>query len=161
MTSTTVPRSKYRSYIDIDPGYEDWTLIGEGVNESVMEMNPNVTNEQYIHEDAGNAEVESYAPTQPVQMVAKNGDEVFEFVEDLRRNQSVLDDAHTQVVNVFLYETEDVNGYPATLHDVAIAVESMGGPGGSKVEIPWTIHYRGDPIQGYFDIDTLTFIAAA
>jgi len=76
MTSTTIKRSEFATYLDKDPGYEDWVLIGEGVTESAMEMNPNVTNEQYIHEDAGNAEVESYAPTQPVQMVGKNGDDV-------------------------------------------------------------------------------------
>jgi hypothetical protein len=161
MTSTTVKRSQFATYLDKDPGYQDFVLIGEGVTESVMEMNPNVTNEQYIHEDAGNAEVESYAPTQPVQMVAKNGDDVFEFIEELRRTQAVLDDAHTQVVQVFLYETEDTDGYPATLHDVAIAVDSKGGAGGNRVEIPFTIHYRGDPTQGHFDVDTLAFTAAS
>ncbi|MDY6867237.1 MAG: hypothetical protein SVT56_04940 [Chloroflexota bacterium] len=159
MASTTIKRSQFATYLDKDPGYEDFVLIGDGVTESAMEMNPNVSNEQYISEDAGNAEVESYAPTQPVQMVAKNGDDVFEFIENLRRTQAVLDDAHTQVVQVYLYETPTSTSYPATLHDVAIAVESKGGPGGNKVEIPFTIHYRGDPTQGTFDTATLEFTA--
>lgn len=161
MAGTTVPRSKFATYLDKDPGYQDFVLIGDGVTESNVEMNPNVTSEQYIHENAANSEVESYAPSQSVQMIAKNGDDVFEFVEGLRRVQAVLDDAHTQVVNVFLYEEVTVDGYPATLHDVAIGVESIGGPGGSKVEIPFTIHYRGDPTQGHFDVDTLAFTVAS
>lgn len=159
MTSTTIKRSQFATYLDKDPGYQDFVLIGEGVVESAMEMNPNVTNEQYIHEDSGNAEVESYAPSQPVQMVAKNGDDVFEFIENLRRTQAVLDDAHTQVVQVYLYETPTGTEYAATLYDVAIAVESKGGAGGNKVEIPFTIHFRGDPTQGTFDTSTLAFSA--
>lgn len=160
MTAGKVKRSDFRTYIDIDPGYEDWALIGEGARESTINLNPNVSEEQYIHEDSANKEVESYAPSQSVDLVAINGDEVFEFIEGLMWGQSILDDAHTQVVQVKMYEDVVGSAYPAYLWDVSIAVESFGGEGGQNVGIPFTIHFRGEPTVGTFDPSALTFTAS-
>jgi hypothetical protein len=154
-----VKRSEFRTFIDVDPGYEDYALLGEGARSSTINMNPEISEEHYIHEDSGNKEVESYAPDQEIDYVAIAGDDVFDFIDGLRKAESTLDDAHTQVVQVWMYETEGVVGYPAQQRDVAISIESFGGEGGQTVEIPFTIHYRGDPVPGEFDVDTLTFTA--
>jgi hypothetical protein len=161
MTEVKVKRSQVRTYLDVDPGYEDWELIGEGARSSVVNMNPDVSEEHYIHEDSGTKNVESYSPDQDVDFVAINGEAIFEYIDSLMKNRSILGDAETQIVNVWAYEEEAVDGYPAELQDVTISIESKGGEGGQNVEIPFTIHYRGDPTQGYFDVDTLTFTAAS
>jgi hypothetical protein len=152
-----VKRSEFRSFIDVDPGYQDWALIGEGVTTAEIAYNPEVSQEAYIHQDAGTAEVERYAPTQAIEATAINGDDVFEYVDGLRKAQAVLDEAHTQIVNVWMYEDDTDGAYPAQLQDVTVAVETFGGEGGQSNKINYTIYYRGDPVDGTFNPTTLTF----
>lgn len=153
-----IKRSQIRSFLDVDPGYQDWALIGDGVTNAQIDMNPEVEQETYIHEDNSSAEIERYAPTMGIEASAKKGDDAFEFVDELRINRAVLHAAHTQVVNVWLYkEPTEANTYPAELQDVTIAVESAGGEGGTPSKINYTIYYRGDPVKGTFNVETLTF----
>ena len=160
MTTKKVKRSQFRTFIDVDPGYEDWALIGDGVTTAEIAYNPEVSQETYIHQDAGSAEVERYAPTQAIEAVAINGDDVFEYIDALRIAQATLDDAHTQIVNVWMYEDAETGAYPAQLQDVTVAVDTFGGEGGTSNKINYTIYYRGDPVDGTFNPTTLTFTAA-
>lgn len=159
MTTAKVKRSQFRTFIDVDPGYEDWALIGDGVTSGEIAYNPETSEETYIHEDSGSAEVEGYKPNMAIEAVAINGDEVFEFIDGLRKSRAVLDDAHTQIVNVWMYESDDAGDYPAELQDVAISVDSFGGDGGASTKINYTVHFRGDPVTGTFNPTTLTWTA--
>ena len=154
-----VKRSLFATFIDVDPGYEDWALVGEGVTTATIEYNPEISEEVYIHQDSATAEIERYGPKMPLKSKAVFGDDVFDYVDGLRINQAVLNDAHTQVVNVWLYKpvSGQTDTYEAELRDATISIESFGGDGGQTNEIDYTIHYRGDPVLGEFNIDTLTF----
>lgn len=156
-----VKRSQFRTFIDVDPGYEDWALIGDGVTTGEIAYNPEISEEVYIHEDSGSAEVERYAPNMPIEATAINGDDVFEFIDALRKSRATLDDAHTQIVNVWMYEDISGSSYPAELQDVSISIDTFGGEGGQSSKINYTIHYRGDPVVGAFDPTALTFTPAA
>ena len=161
MTSEKVKRSQFRTFIDVDPGYQDWALIGDGVTAGEIAYNPEVSEETYIHEDSGSAEVEGYKPNMAIEANAINGDDVFEYIDSLRKARAILDDAHTQIVNVWMYETEESGAYPAELQDVTISIDSFGGDGGASNKINYTIHYRGDPTEGTFNPTELTFTPAA
>lgn len=156
-----IKRSLFATFIDVDPGYEDWGLVGDGVVAATIEYNPEISEEVYIHQDSATAEIERYGPKMPLEAVAIKGDDTFDYVDGLRINRAVLNDAHTQVVNVWLYKpvTGQQNKYEAELQDVTISIESFGGDGGVANRINYTIHYRGDPVQGKFDVDALTFTA--
>lgn len=152
-----VKRSEFRTFIDKTPETSDWALIGEGVTSGEISYNPETSEEVYIHEDSGSTDVESYKPSMAIEAVAINGDDVFEFIDRLRKDRAVLSDAHTQIVNVWLYEEETGGEYPAELQDVAISIESFGGEGGESAKINYTIHFRGDPVSGTFNPSTLTW----
>lgn len=154
-----VKRSQFKTYMDVDPGYEDWALVGDGVTTGEIAYNAEVSDDVYIHEDSGSPEVESYKPNMPIEAVAIAGDEVFEYIDTLRKKRATLDDAHTQVVNVWLYETAVGGAYPAELQDVSIEVGSFGGDAGQSAKINYTIHFRGDPTPGMFNPTTTTFVA--
>lgn len=156
-----IKRSLFATLIDVDPGYEDWALVADGVTTAAIEYNPEISEEVYIHQDSATAEVERYGPKMPLEAVAIKGDDTFDYVDGLRINRAVLNDAHTQVVNVWLYKpvTGQQDTYEAELQDVTISIESFGGDGGVANRINYTIHFRGDPVQGKFDADTLTFAA--
>jgi hypothetical protein len=120
-------------------------------------MNPKVTEETYIHLDSASISVDSYAPKMPVEGSAKNGDEVFEYVDNLRKTRAVLTDAETDVVNVWMYESGGPTAYPAEKQPVAISVEEFGGEGGVATKIKYTINFIGPAVVGTFNASTKVF----
>lgn len=155
-----VKRSQFATFLNVVPGgTASYKLIGVGVTAGEIAYNPNIVTETYIHEDSGNAEVEGYAPTMPIEAAAVNGDDVFEFIDGLRKSRAILDDAHTDIINVWLYETPTGSVYPAEKQNVTIAIESFGGEGGSSSKINYSINYRGDRILGTFNTSTFAFTA--
>jgi len=152
-----VKRSEFATYMDVTPSTEVYKLVGVGVVSAEISYNPNVVSETFIHENNANSEVEGYAPTMPLEAVCVNGDDIFEFIDELRKTRAILDDAHTSIVNVWLYETPAGTVYPAEQQDVTISIDSFGGDGGAATRINYTIHYRGDPVDGDFDTSDSSF----
>jgi hypothetical protein len=154
-----IKRSELLTYIDVTPDEEDYFLLGVGVISGVINLNPKTTEETYIHEDSATINVESYAPTMPIEITANNDDDVFEYLDALRKARAVLDDAETTIVNVWNYETGGPTEAPAEQQAVSIQVDSFGGDGGKAVKLTCTINYIGDPILGTFNTSTDTFSA--
>ena len=134
-----------------------WSLIGDGVATATINYNPQTVDETYIHQDSGNTEVESYKPTLPVEATAIEGDAVFEFIDGLRKSRAVLDAAHTEIVNVWLYETPVTGNYEAERQSISVQIDDFGGDGGVAAKINYTINYLGDPVLGTFNPTTLAF----
>ena len=153
-----IKRSQILTYVDTTPASaETWSLLGVGVINGVINMNPNVTTETYIHEDNATISVESYAPTMPIEITANNGDAVFEYFDTIRKNRSVLGDCETEIVNVWNYETGGPTAAPAEKQAVSIQVDSFGGDGGQAAKLMVTINYQGDPVAGTFNTTTPAF----
>lgn len=156
--ATKVKRSQFATYMDTTPSAAaTWSLIGDGITDASVNMNPQTSEEVYIHQDSGSTEVESYKPTMPIEASCMAGDAVWEFIDTLRKDRAVLGDAYTDIVNVWLYETPTAGEYPAELQPVAIQIDTFGGPGGESNKINYTINYRGDPTPGTFNPTTSTF----
>jgi len=153
-----VKRSQVKSFLNTGTiTVPVWSLIGDGVAAATINYNPQTVDETYIHQDSGTTEVESYKPTMPVAAKAVAGNVVFDFVDNLRVTRAVLDAAHTEIVNVWLYETPALNEYPAEKQSVGIQIDDFGGDGGTTTVINYTINYLGDPVLGTFNPTTLAF----
>lgn len=137
-----------------------WSLIGDGVAAAVINMNPNVTTENYIHEANASVVVDSYAPVLPIEAVAINGDAVFEYLDALRKSRAILGDAETEIVNVWIYETPALTYYYAEKQSCSIQFDSFGGDGGASAKIGYTVNFVGDPVLGSFSPTDLAFVAA-
>lgn len=158
--TTKIKRSLFRTFLNtgtIDTPV--WSLIGAGVTEAQINYNPKTTEETYIHEDGANVSVDSYAPVFPVRAVVINEEAVFEFIDDLRKNFALLDDAEINIVNVWLYETPAGGYYHAEKQNVSIQIDSFGGPGGQATIIEYIINFIGDVTIGIFDPTNLVFEA--
>lgn len=156
--STTVKRSKFAVYLNIaTPASPDWALIGDGITTATVNYNPQTLEETYIHQDSGSTEVESYRPTFPIEATAKDGDEVFDYVDNLRVNRAVLASAQTEVVLVYLYETPTGSDYPAEKQTCSVQIDSFGGDGGGSAKINYTINFIGDATAGLFNPTTQAF----
>lgn len=137
-----------------------WSLIGEGVTEQTIAYNPQTSETVYINQDSGNVDVESYKPTIPTPMIAISGDEVFDFVDELRKSRAVLSDAESEVCIVYLYETPTTGAYPAEKNACSIQIDDFGGPGGESAKINFTLNLNGNPTVGTFNPTTKAFTAA-
>lgn len=163
--TTKVKRSEFKTFINTTPaavaGSETYFLVADGVSDASIDYAPKVTEETYIDADSASISLDSYAPKMPISATAKAGDPVFDFVDALRLNRSVLGDAETTIVNVWLYETPAGTSYPAEQQSVSIQVDKFGGPGGEAAKIDYTINFLGDLIDGDFDTATSLFTATA
>lgn len=155
-----IPRFDFKSYINTTSTTGDvWSLVGVGVTDASVNMNPEVTTETYIHQSGGTTFVERYAPTLPVEMTANNGDAAFEYVDNLRRTMATLENAETEYCQVYIYETSTTGGYPADKFTVSIQVDTFGGAGGQAAKMAYTINFQGDRTAGAFNPSTLAFTA--
>lgn len=153
-----VKRSQFKTFLNTGTTETPvWSLLGPGVTTGTINYNPETTDETYIHQDSGNTEVESYKPTMPVEMTFIAGDPVCDYVDDLRRRRVVLDAAHTEIVNVWLYETPTAGAYPAERQAVSIQFDNFGGDGGQSNKMSFAFNFLGDPVIGTFDPVTLSF----
>jgi hypothetical protein len=152
MTTGKIKRSLIKSFLNTGTLLSPtWSLIGSGVASAKIAYNPKTESVTYISDDNASVTVESYAPQLPVEMIANNGDAVFEYIDNLRKTRATLGDAETELVNVWLYETPALGYYIAEKQSVAISTEDMGGDGGASAKINYTISFLGDPISGEFN----------
>lgn len=157
MTSK-VKRSEFATFLNVAPtSTASYKLIGDGVKSSKVNYNPKTTEETYIHQDSATISIDSYAPVMPIEAAAKKGDDVFEFVDALRKARAVLADAETDVVNVWLYETATLGEYPAEKQSVSVQIDDFGGDGGAGASINYTVNYMGDAVLGTFNPTTKVF----
>jgi len=138
------------------PSYD---RLGDGITTATMNYNPQVTSETYIHQNVANTRVDSYQPNFPVEQTVFPGDDVYDFIDAIRKaGPSIGDDDLTTLVEVLLYETPDTGGlYPATRWNVAIQIDSFGGDGGAKGKISYTINILGTGTSGEFNVSTGAF----
>jgi hypothetical protein len=158
---TTVKRHLIGSFLNTGTvGSPTWSLIGDGVSTGKIAFNPKVTEENYIHEASATTTIDGYAPNFPITQIAKNGDPVFEFIDELRKDRANLDSAVTELVNVWLYETPALGWYRAVKQDVSLQVDDFGGDGGQAARISYQINFNGDPVIGEFSPTELEFLPA-
>jgi len=150
-----IKRSEVLTYIDT--GSSTYELLGEGIVTGLINYNPKVTEETYIHQTNATISVEGYAPTMPVEATAVAGDAAFEYLDTLRKSRPTLADAETYIVNVWNYETGGPTAAPAEKQQVCVQFDSFGGEGGASAKISFTLNYIGDPVTGTFNTSTKVF----
>ena len=157
-----VKRSLQATFMNTTPSQEEpsWARVGKNVSDMSVSYNPQVRTEQDVTQDSADSEVTGYQPNIPVTQVATKGDEVFEFINDIRRKRALFDDCKTQILIVDLYDGDASAGYKAEMQDVAIQIDSYGGAGSEPLSIGYTINFIGDAKQGTFKPADKTFTEA-
>jgi hypothetical protein len=147
-----IKRSQFRSFLNTGTiGTPTWSLIGDGVTTGMIAYNPKTTEETYIHEDSGTISVDSYAPNMPLEATAVADDEVFEFIDTLRKSRAVLSLAEAEVANVWLYKEAISGFYPAEKQAVSLQVDEFGGDGGAAAKMNFTVNFVGEPVLGRYN----------
>ena len=147
-----INRDEWQDFLDINPSGEtpSWKIIGVGVTDKSTDYNAEKT--KWIIERTKRTAIDSYGPSSGVEQTAYKGDEVFEFIDNIRYRMLTGTEAQTHLLEVDKYSVtneESTPTYRARMWDVAIEISSNGG---ETAKIKYNIDYSGDPTFG-----TVTF----
>lgn len=122
-----------------------WKRIGKGVTGLTLNYNPQVSTEQYIHEDSATSSTDSYQVAQDLPMTCYAGEPVFDYLDAIRMARGVGSAAACDLLIVYLYTTSP---YKAERNAGNIAINDFGGDAGAPVSLNSTISFNGDPVRG-------------
>lgn len=156
--STKIKRKLFVTFLNINPsGTASYVVMGDGIPDMSIDYAPKTLEETYITDSRATVSVDSFAPKTDVDATAKVGDSAWEFLDNLRMNGAILDDAESDIVQVYEYRSGGPTSYPAIKQNVAIAVTKFGGKGGEPVRIGFTLYFKGNPTSGNFNASTLVY----
>ena len=163
MNMEKIKRSLFATFINTTPGdgSETWSRMGKGITSQNISYNPNVTTEQFIHEDNATSSVDSYAPSLDGTQTCYKGEPVFEYIDGLRQNRAVGAALETEVLFVYLYSGTE-GAFKAEKNKCVIQLGEYGGDGGGNVTMTYTVGLNGDPVVGTAAVAdaTVTFTPA-
>lgn len=144
-----IDRTEWVDFLNTTPKgqTETWAIIGVGISDKTTDYNPEVSEEKWIINKNKIKEVDSYGLASSVEQTAYRGDEVFDFIDDIRYRLKTGTDAETTLLEIDKYSVKEgaTPQYRARLWTVAISIESNGG---ETAKINYSINYKGDPTFG-------------
>ena len=164
MTATKAKRSTIRHYLNTGTiAAPVWSRLGYAVSTGEIAYNPQTEETADITMDSKVTDITGYARSLAIEGVVYPGDPVFDFIDNLRINMSVLDALKTELVNVWAYKapTGTPATWPAEKVAVNIGIESIGGDGAATAKIKYTIYDAGDIVKGTFEPIAGTFAAGS
>ena len=163
--ATLIKRSQIQAFLNTAGKSESATYktVGNYMPSGSYDYNPQSTTETYIVNDNATTTLDSYQIAFDGEMKCAKGDAVFDYIDSLRYNVAVGDDAVSEVVLVDTYETKTSGQYRAQKFACTVSISSFGGDGGQTPTISFNIGINGDPVQGTATISagTCTFTADA
>lgn len=149
-----IGREEKVEFLNVTPDEQTakWAIIGVGITDKATDYNAEKSEEKWIINKNKNVEIDSYGLTSGVEQTCYKGDEVFEFIDNIKYRLKTGSEAKTTLLEIDKYsvdETGETPKYRARLWNVAIEI---GSDGGETAKISYTINYTGDPQFG-----TITF----
>jgi hypothetical protein len=143
-----VKRKEIVLFLDTVPNTETWGLYGKKTTTATYTYNPSTTSETYIVDDNATVNIDSYNISIDGNMKCYFGDAIYDYINTLRYNLAVGDEAKTQALLVDKYDTTDGSTFKAQVFECTIAIGSYGGDGGVTPTITFTINLNGTPRKG-------------
>ncbi|MBR1750846.1 MAG: hypothetical protein IJ740_08210 [Ruminococcus sp.] len=151
-TSGKLHRSHLKHFLDSSfggTGTPAWYLIGKNIEDTSVELNPDVTVTKNIL-DESYVEDNGYEPSLDAEtFYADPSDPLYPKIKDIAMNRLTGDACKTQILEVVIDKT--TGPYDAWVEDVIVKPQSYGGPQGS-VNIPYNVSFAGNRKVG-----TVTF----
>ena len=140
-------------------GAAAYERLGQDLEEFTPELSAQVETKKNILGEF-DVLISGYEKTAAVEtFYARNGSALFQRLQEIIDGNLVLDALKADVVDVKLWNADDSGNYPAVKETVYIEVTSYGGDT-TGYQIPFTLHYTGEKVQGSFNVTEKTFTAA-
>lgn len=137
-----INRSQWITYLDTKPETPSpvYALLGVGITDYSVSMNPQVTTEKWIVEDNARNDHTSNQKQGSVSQKMYKNDACFEFahagIDKLNYRTHILD------IDSW---NGDAGKYPAKLSDGIVVVTQKGG---EDMVLEYDLYYNGDPVEG-------------
>ena len=152
-----IERKYLAHYIQV--GENEYIRLGKDLEEFSAEMSAQVETKKNILGESSIL-ISGYEKTASVEpYYAEEGTALFERLQGILDDASVLDQLKTDVVEVKLWNETQEGVYPAIREEAYIEIVSYGGDT-TGYQIPFTLHYTGNKVKGTFNPQTKTFTAA-
>ena len=150
---TLVKRTQIMAWLDTTPAQEveTWGLVGNKTNSLSYAYNPTVETEQSVVEDVANTDLNGYQIAIDGEMKCYFGDAVYDFINGLRYNLAIGDDAKTKVLLVDKYDFTGEGSsatFKAQIFECVVSVNAYGGDGGTTPTLSYSIGISGNPTNG-------------
>ena len=137
-------------------GEAAYERLGKDLEEFSPELSAQVDTKKNILGETS-VVISGYDKTAAVEpYYAESGSALFERLQDILDEGSVLDALKTDVVEVKLWKEGENGGYPAIREEAYIEITSYGGDT-TGYQIPFTLHFTGSKVKGSFDPATKAF----
>lgn len=148
-----VKRTEIMTFLNITPSAqtESFALVGNGMTSGSYSYEASETSETYIVDDNSTTIVDGYALSLDGEMKCIFGDDVYDFINNLRYNLATGSAAETTVLLVDKYDatTEgNVTSFKAQKFRCSVSISSYGGDGGATPTIGFKINVNGAPTNG-------------
>lgn len=140
-----------------------WSRIRKQ-GELKLKYEAGTSEDTYIDEDTPTTNVDSYAVSFDGELTCMTEDEIFSYLDGIRKDRATGGDCETDCLIVYMYDGNTENGYAAEKNRCSIQIGEFGGEGGGgKVTLSYTCTFNGDPIIGTVTIaeGELTFSEAS
>lgn len=137
---------------------ETYHLMGMGLEEQVLSMNPKSDTKGYIHQTNSNTSVYGYEAQLNAPQEGWKGVPVFDWIDEKAMKFAVGSDLETEVIIVRPYRENF-----ATKHNAVAVINEVGGSHGEPLMTDYEVHLNGDPVLGTATVnlteETATFTA--
>ena len=157
---TKIERKYLAHFINTGKDSENtYERLGKDLEEYSPELSAQVDTKKKILGQTSSL-ISGYEKTASVEpYYAEEGSALFARLQGILDGNLVLEDLKTDVVEVKLWEKAENGSYPAIRETAFIEITSYGGDT-TGYQIPFTLHYTGEKVQGTFQVETKTFTAA-
>ena len=139
-------RSDIVTFIDITPASSPtWAIVGDYATDGSISYDATTSEDHFITKDSPTVNIDSYGVSMDQEQYCYVGDEVFDFIDNLRITRATGDDTKTHYLNVYKYNVNN-NAYKAETGDCTITITSIGGAGSEKPKIGYTINMGDNTI---------------
>lgn len=166
-----IKRADFKMFADVGTDAKEWELIGDKIEEMMLNMNPNV---ETVTDVTGNTTttLDRYeVQTDVTPMRAKKESELAKWLYEVVRDEKTLSDVEKEFLCVNIFDaTTTTTGvdpdivtttvYAAWTQNAVVAVQSYGG-NTQGLDIPFNIHWTGKRTHGTFEPSSKAFTATA
>lgn len=124
--------------------------MAKGITSLPISYNPKTTSETYVDEDNATTSVDSYEVSIETEQTAIKGDDIFDFVDKIRKGLKTGSGCETDAVLVDLYDIEiDSSNKTGTgkgqKFGATITISDFTIEGGQVIKIKYKVALNGDP----------------
>lgn len=127
-----------------------WKLVGNGMTSGEYSYEAEETSETYIVDEMATTTVDGYALSIDGEMKCIYGDDVYDYINNLRYTLATGSDAETQVLLCDKYDIVDEStpSFRAQVFNCSISISKYGGDGGVTPTIGFKVNANGTPDNG-------------